>query len=189
MRWSLSRLCAGLVALGGCLMWIGCRTPSAPAGAVPQAARAFKIRPTALVLEPVGPVSGARAGLREREPGYLQVYSATEAQEVGGITYHVHTPYVIETAEGKHVQGVPNRVGLMDQSPTTIRLPPGRYVVYARAEGYGRLAVPVLIVSSRLTLVWLRTPGLPEADAVPATELVRLPNGLPVGRRARLGPD
>lgn len=119
----------------------------------------------------------------------MRVYSATEVQETGGITYHVHTPYVIETAEGKHVQGVPNRVGPTDQSPITVRLPPGRYVVYARAEGYGRVAVPVLVVSERLTLVWLRGPGLPEAGGFPETELVRLPNGLPVGRRARLGPN
>jgi hypothetical protein len=48
------------------------------------------------------------------------------------------------------------------------------------------LAVPVLIVSSRLTLVWLQPPGLPEAKALPEAEVVRLPNGVAAGRRARL---
>jgi hypothetical protein len=105
---------------------------------------------------------------------------------VGGVTYHSHTPYLIYTAEGKRVKSVLNRAGSMDQTPMTVPLAPGRYVVYAQADGFGRVAVPVVIVSSRLTLVWLQPPGLPEAKALPEAEVVRLPNGVAAGRRARL---
>jgi len=105
------------------MMLAGCQAPSRPARAVPEAARAFRIRPGLLVLEPVEPISGARAGLLDDEPGYLRVYSATEARDVGGVTYHPHTPYLVYTAEGKRVKSVLNRAGSMDQTPMTGRWP------------------------------------------------------------------
>jgi len=82
------------------------------------------------------------------------------------------------------VMGVQNHVGLEDQKPMTVPLPQGRYVVYARAEGYGRVTVPILIAASRTTVVFLEGKGLPEAPELPEAEVVRLPDGRPVGRRA-----
>ena len=137
-----------------------------------------------VVLAPVGPLSGARAALLANEDGYLRVYSATETRNDGGIIYYPHTPYSIYTSEGKHFKGVLNHAGADDQKPMTVPLPPGRYAVYAQAEGFGQVTVPVLIVSARMTVVFLEGKGLPEADALPQSEVVRLPNGLPVGRRA-----
>jgi hypothetical protein len=136
-----------------------------------------------LVLSPVGPLSGGRTSVFGGE-GFLRVYTATTACDSGGITCYPHTPYVIYNAEGRRVQGVQNHVGLQDQKPMTVALPQGRYVVYAQAEGQGRVTVPIAIVASRITVVFLEGKGLPEATELPEAEVVRLPDGRPVGRRA-----
>lgn len=136
-----------------------------------------------LVLTTVGPVSGGRAGVFGGE-GFLRVHTATETYNGGGITFYPHTPYVVYNAEGQRVRGVQNHVGLQDQKPMTVALPQGRYVVYAQAEGYGRVTVPVVIAGSRTTVVFLEGKGLPEASELPDAEVVRLPDGRPVGRRA-----
>jgi hypothetical protein len=137
-----------------------------------------------LLLDAVGPVSSARTGAFGEEAGFLRVFSATEHRLEGGIDYHPHTPYTIYTPEGQRVRGVQNHVGTSDQRPMTVRLPPGRYAVYARAEGQGRVGVPVVIVASRTTVVYLEGKGLPEAGELPAAEIVRLPGGRAAGRRA-----
>jgi hypothetical protein len=136
-----------------------------------------------LVLAPVGPISGGRERLAGGE-GFLRVYTATRAHDSGGITFYPHTPYVVYNAEGRRVQGVQNHVGLQDQKPMTVPLPQGRYVVYAQAEGHGRVTLPIAIVASRTTVVFLEGKGLPEATELPEAEVVRLPDGRPVGRRA-----
>lgn len=154
-------------ALAVLLLFSGCATPQ-----------------TSLVLTPIGPVSSARTGPFGEETGSLLVFSAAEHRLDGGIDYYPHTPYTIYTPEGKRVKGVQNHVGPADQKPMTIHLPAGRYVVYAIAEGQGRVTVPVVIVASRTTVVHLEGKGLPEAAELPATEVVRLPDGRAAGRRA-----
>ena len=104
----------------------------------------------ALVLTPVGPISGGREGVFGGE-GFLRVHSATETHNSGGITFYPHTPYVVYHSDGRRVKGVQNHVGLQDQKPMTVPLPQGRYVVYAQAEGYGRVTVPIAIAASRTT--------------------------------------
>ena len=103
--------------------------------------------PEQVVLAPIGPVSGGRASLLGGGEGYLRVHSATQAHSSGEITYHPHTPYLVCTPAGKRVKSVQNHVGLQDQRPMTVPLPPGQYVVYARAEGQGRVKVPVVMKS------------------------------------------
>jgi len=139
---------------------------------------------TSLVLAPIGPVSSARTGPFGEETGSLRVFSATEHRVDGGIDFYPHSPYTIYTPEGKRVRGVQNHIGSADQRPMTVHLPPGRYVVYARAEGHGRVTVPVVIVASRMTVVCLEGKGLAEAGELPSTEVVRLPDGRAAGRRA-----
>jgi hypothetical protein len=142
-----------------------------------------------LVLEPIGPVSGGRAGLfADGGDGYLRVHSATRQVNDGGIDYYPHTPYTVYSQEGRHVKGVQNHVGSDDQRPMTVPLPPGRYVVYALAEGWGRVTVPVTIVAGRLTVVFLAGKGLPEAPELPKAEVIWLPDGRAAGRRAPAPP-
>jgi hypothetical protein len=155
-------------ALAVVILLSGCATPS----------------PNTVVLSPVGPVSSARTGPFGEQTGSLRVFSATEHRVEGGIDYYPHTPYLIYSPEGKRVRGVQHHIGSADQRPMTVPLPPGRYVVYARAEGHGRVTVPVFIVASRMTLVYLEGKGLPEAEELPAAEVVRLPDGRAAGRRA-----
>ncbi len=141
-----------------------------------------------LVLSPVRPISGGRESLFGGD-GYLRVYTAPLTRNSGGITFFPHTPYVVYNTEGRRVKGVQNHVGLQDQQPMTVSLPQGRYVVYAQAEGDGRVTVPIAIVASRTTLVFLEGKGLPEAAELPEAEVVRLPDGRPVGRRAAEPPS
>jgi hypothetical protein len=138
----------------------------------------------ALTLPAIGPVSGGRANWVGSANGYLRVYTATEDFTSGGLTYQVPKAYWVYTPEGKQVRGIPNRVGIQDQHPLSVSLPPGRYVVHAPSQNYGLVRVPLLILPTRLTLVYLEGRGLPEAAALPPEEVVRLPDGTPVGRRA-----
>ena len=167
-RWDrdLSQRLARHVAAAGCALLVACSTSH-----------------ESLVLAPVGPSSGGREGLFGGE-GYLRVHTATETRDSGGITFYPHTSYVVYNSEGRRVIGVQNHVGLQDQKPMTVPLPQGRYVVYAQAEGYGRVTVPIAIAASRTTVVFLEGKGLPEASELPEAEVVRLPDGRPVGRRA-----
>ncbi len=139
-----------------------------------------------LVLHTVGPTSGGRPRLLSGSEGLIQVYSATEARDIGKSMYYTHTPYLVYTADGKKVKAVQNHVGDMDQKPMSVSLPAGRYLVYAIASGYGRVPVPVLISSSRLTVVYLERDGMPEMEkkAIPDSEWVRLPDGRVIGRLA-----
>lgn len=136
----------------------------------------------------VGPISGGRPHWVGTAKGYLRVHTATELQQSGSLNYHVPKPYWVYNLDGRQVRGVPNRTGLQDQQPATIALPPGRYVVHAPAERYGLVRVPVLILPERLTLVFLEGKGLPEAGELPPGEVVRLPDGTPVGRMAPQAP-
>jgi hypothetical protein len=64
-------------------------------------------------------------------------------------------------------------------------LKPGRYRVIARAAGYGLVTLPVLIQGGMLTEAWLQAGGLRDAQHVPKEDLVCLPDGRPVGFRAK----
>jgi hypothetical protein len=141
-----------------------------------------------LVLDPIGPESGGRAGLGAAGRGYLRVFSSTERHDDGGILYYVHTPYSIYTPAGEHVRGVANSSGYTDQQAATVELPAGNYLVYAQSERFGQVKVPVQIVGGRLTVVHLEGTGMPFTENMTGAELVRLPDGLVAGRRAELNP-
>jgi len=134
-------------------------------------------------LDTVGPLTGAATGAFSRPTGYLEVHTETEPYDDGGFVYYRPTPYTVYDANGQRVKSVANRVGMTDQRPMTVPLPAGRYRVYARAEGYGVVEVPVVIVGTRLTAVYLVRGGMKDPGEIPESARVRLPDGRTVGRR------
>lgn len=93
--------------------------------------------------------------------GYLQVFSARQSINDGGIWYYPHTPYTVVGSDGKQVAACQNHAGADDQVPFVTRLEPGRYEVVASAAGLGRVRVPVVLQKGRLTSVFLEREGMP----------------------------
>lgn len=137
---------------------------------------------TRVVLEPIGP---RLVGPSRGREGFLRVYSATTDEQSGQIPYKVHTPYWVYTEGGRKLRSIPNHVGVADQTPMTIRLPPGRYQVLARADGWGLVTAPVVVAAGMLTEVHLTYAGMEVPAGVAESELVRLPTGRVAGFRAR----
>jgi hypothetical protein len=137
---------------------------------------------TKVALEPIGP---RLAGPSRGREGFLRVYSATTDEQSGQIPYKVHTPYWVYTEDGQKLRSIPNHVGVADQAPMTIWLPPGRYQVLARADGLGLITAPVVIMGGMMTEVHLTHAGMEVPTGVAESELVRLPTGRFAGYRAR----
>jgi hypothetical protein len=138
----------------------------------------------ALVLDTIGPISGGHASFVGMAKGFLQVHSATRTVDSGGIIYQPHTPYSVYSVEGKRLWGVINHVGDDDNRPMTIEIPPGVYVVYALSDRFGQVEVPVLVVGSKTTVVYLEGVGMPPDDRLSKSDLVFLPDGRIAGRHA-----
>ena len=136
-----------------------------------------------VVTEPVGPIGGANRMNLSSGPGELIVFTQTEDINDGGISYTRHTAYSVENQEGKTVRQVVNRAGNTDQSPTTVSMDPGSYVVRARADGFGLVAVPIQIAPNQLTAVYLDREPRPKGLAIPPGQEVTLPDGRLVGRK------
>jgi hypothetical protein len=131
------------------------------------------------VTEPLGP-----GKLDEGTTGAVRVYTATETHADGDQTYYYpHTGYLVYNQEGKKVMFVPNHVGTMDEAPMTAYLPPGSYTIVAQAEGYGRVRIPLVVKSHRTTVIHLDRDWSPPKNAQ-TSELVRLPDGHPIGWRS-----
>jgi hypothetical protein len=141
-----------------------------------------------LALEPVGPAPypGEGGGTQ----GLLVVFSALDpAPDFNSSPYHRrHIDYRVLSADGKQViQTVHNDTGKLLEGPARVELRAGTYHVLARANGYGTVAVPVVIKPNQVTTVhlegstwWPRGSGIIEANPV------RLPSGAIVGWRADL---
>ncbi|HEX4138761.1 MAG TPA: hypothetical protein VHY09_00320 [Candidatus Methylacidiphilales bacterium] len=115
--------------------------------------------------------------------GTLVVYTATtERPDGGNTTRYPHTPYRIYQ-DGKLVRQVQNGQDIENETPTTVTLHRGRYTVVAQ----GRVRVPVLIETGRRTTLHLddETAWTPDATTAEKKDLVRLPNGQPIGYRAQ----
>jgi hypothetical protein len=139
-----------------------------------------------LVLDPVGPpiahlvVAGAS--------GWLVVFSALDvnAPYPAGDDYRQrYTDYEIYSADGKPLKTVRNDTWGSFDEPTKVELPAGAYRIVARANRYGRVTVPVVIVPGNVTEVHLEG-GAPWPDntAFTSDNAVRLPDGRVVGWRA-----
>jgi hypothetical protein len=144
------------------------------------------IRHQAPMTDPVGPIYAGPNVFKNAE-GYLEVHSKTELNNDGGIDYYYHTSYIVCTPQGTRVRSIANHAGLTDEAPALTRLPVGNYVVYAQAEGYGTIQVPVRIEGSRVTAIFLERAGVPLTTTLPVDEAVRLPDGRIIGRKASNG--
>jgi hypothetical protein len=95
----------------------------------------------------------------------------------------IHVDYRILSENGALYRTVRCWAPDVDRDPAPVILPAGQYRVEARAAGHGRVIVPVVIETSRTTLLCLNG----RADSrfeESAAELVTLPGGAAVGWRA-----
>ncbi|HVU08843.1 MAG TPA: hypothetical protein VHG89_09905 [Verrucomicrobiae bacterium] len=132
-----------------------------------------------LSLSPVGPgpVSHTAYGAQ----GYLQVFSDTETRVVGdGPPYYIHTGYSIHDESGKIIKFVENHIGDMDESPSIVSIPAGKYNIVAQSSSYGRVAIPVLIREGQTTCIHLDRSWKPSSNSS-TNELVYLPDGEAIG--------
>ncbi len=78
---------------------------------------------------------------------------------------------------------VDNRSGSFYQTPMTVSLPPGEYIVKGRATNVGMVNVPVIVKENKTTIVDLEGATLPQHKPTGAGQWVRLPNGQVIGMR------
>ena len=138
-----------------------------------------------LVLERVGPAQESQT--HAKSEGSLVVYSALDqSPHFNGSDYHTwYSGYEVMSEDGRVVKKVTNDTGTVVEGPAEVKLPPGKYRVKARANGYGLVTVPVLIESERLTTVHLDGGERWTGDnAIAKSNAVRLPRGGVVGWRA-----
>jgi hypothetical protein len=122
--------------------------------------------------------------------GSLVVYSAYDTHPSANMVDENdrrYTDYKIYTdaTERQLVKSVDNRADILGDSPATVELPPGRYLVEALWNGHGSVNIPVVIAMDRTTIIhleggspWPANAGFTDANAV------RLPNGQIIGWRA-----
>jgi len=137
--------------------------------------------PPTIVHDTVGP---GFAIANQEHNGFLMVYSATEWMNYDdGPGLLSYTNYQIDAADGTLFQEVSNG----DYEPTRVTLPKGTYTVVAWSDTSGEVSVPVAIEAGRITVVHLEIEkDWKEASAViRSSDLVRLPNGQPIGFRTR----
>ena len=164
----MKRFVAGL-ALASAALLSGCAAPR-----------------SGLVLAPVGPSVSESAPITS--PCTLVVFSAYDplAHFNRLPERYVFTDYTILSDNGQLLQKVQNDRGGLLGEPKPVELSPGRYRVVARANGYGTVTVPVVIVAHQTTRVHLEGANgeARSAEAIPAAQTVRLPRGEFVGLRA-----
>jgi hypothetical protein len=143
-----------------------------------------------LVLAPVGPASFQPA--TESSNGTLVVFSAYDPNaDFNSLPSRLrYTDYKVFSAEGRLLQSVQNDNGTGLGGAREVSLPAGSYRVVARANAYGKVTVPVVIVARQTTTVHLEGggawgTGAPVAQGNP----VCLPDGRIVGWRAGLQYD
>lgn len=136
-----------------------------------------------LVLRPVGPPPGGAS--HPGRPGTLQVFSAFDTSANFNTTPYRqrHTDYELYSADGKErIHTVRNDTGKLLDGPVAVSLPAGKYQVVARANGYGKVTVPVLIQANQTTAVHLEgNYWWPRNSAIFDSNPVRLPSGQIVG--------
>lgn len=130
-----------------------------------------------------GPHQIAAASLTN---GTLVVYSAFEVGAAFNSRDSLdqeYSNYKILTPDGKLLRRVHNNSDDMLQQPVSVKLPGGKYLVVAHANGYGVVTVPVLVVAGKRTSLHLEG-GLPEGQVNQQTNMVCLPDGRMIGYKA-----
>ena len=117
------------------------------------------VSPYPSTLATVGPVP-----LSDHTPnpdaGSLIVYSAFEVNADFNNPdpyHHEYSSYRIFTEDGKLLQFVKNDNGTSLGNPITVKLPAGKYLVKAHANGRGTVTIPVIIENGRITAVHLES--------------------------------
>lgn len=101
-----------------------------------------------------GPVRPGQLDYRsELSQGSLEVYSATDAFDDGGVLYHAHSSYAIYTTDGRLFKNVENHISRSDEIPEVVALPAGSYVVEARSEKDGYVRMRVVIKVGQQTIL------------------------------------
>lgn len=132
-----------------------------------------------LTVSAVGPAPAGAEHASSR--GYLQVFTDVERHEIGDSTYYFpHTSYDLLTDSGRHFKLVMNHLGDMDEKPTVVDIPPGKYKVVAQSANCGPVTVPVLVTDGHLTVLHLDGDWKPPVNT-PTNQLVYLPDGEPIG--------
>jgi hypothetical protein len=110
-----------------------------------------------VVLAPVGPAPSE--AVSSSPHGTLVVHSAFDPNaHFNSLPYtRFYTDYRIFSKDGKLVQAVQNNPSPSVPGPVEVKLPPGKYRVVARANGYGKVTVPVTVAAGEVTVVHLNT--------------------------------
>ncbi|HVU27995.1 MAG TPA: hypothetical protein VHG71_09700 [Verrucomicrobiae bacterium] len=136
------------------------------------------------VLDTVGPVRKELTA-KNSTNGTLIVYSAYEVNadfNARDPNRPEYSDYKILTAGGKLLQKVHNNTGTILADPLPVPLTPGKYIVVVRANGYGRLTIPVVIEARRSTVLHLEGGGSwPDESVFNQTNAVRLDDGQIIG--------
>jgi hypothetical protein len=110
-----------------------------------------------------GPIRPDGLDYRTEVPqGYLEVYSATDEFDDGGVPYHPHSSYVIYNSDGKIVKSVENHISQSDELPEIVTLVIGAYIIEARSNRDGYVRVAVVIKAGQRTTLDLEL-GQPDA--------------------------
>jgi hypothetical protein len=139
-----------------------------------------------LVLERVGPGPVQPANSQKGPDGSLVVFSAVDVgAHFNTVPYRpIYSDYQIQTKDGNPLRNVTNR-DTRRNSPNPVALPAGEYRVLARANSYGLVTVPVLIVAGQTTTVHLEGPSSwADSDSAERFNYVCLAHGQIVGYRA-----
>jgi len=114
-----------------------------------------------LALNTVGPPLSQPTAANSTN-GTLVVYSAYEVNadfNSRDPNRPEYSDYRILTDDGKLLQRVHNDSGTALQDPVAVGLPPGKYRVSVRANGYGYVTVPIIIESQQTTTLHLEAGG------------------------------
>jgi hypothetical protein len=137
-----------------------------------------------LILDTVGPALN-EASATTSTNGILLVYSAYRRNaDFNALDSRrpEYSDYKIFAADGTLLQHVQNNSGTVLQDPVPVALPPGKYTVIARANGYGFVTVPVLVAAQQTTVLHLEGGDpWPGASGFNQTNAVRLPDGRVIG--------
>lgn len=140
-------------------------------------------QPPIVVNDTVGPdLAKPRINLAQGH-GQLVVYSALEVPDPVSSDFPTHASYDIYDADGSFVRHVDNRAGSFYQTPATVSLPAGKYVVKAAATNHGRVSVPVAVKEGETTTLDLDASHFRQHKPTGAGQWVRLPSGEVIGMR------
>ena len=137
-----------------------------------------------LVLDTAGPMPAPSAAAGSG-PGTLIVYSAGKVNadfNSRDPNRREYSDYKILNADEKLIRHVHNVTDDIFQGPVSVELPPGKYFVVARSNGYGVVIIPVIIASQRQSILHLDgKDAWPDESLFNQTNAVRLPDGEIVG--------